>query len=70
MQLKLSTAHADWFSEHAWLSLPNIEIDHGSRPTTAKDKDRKKSNIKITSPKENKKAVHFIPSEEGKSPDQ
>jgi len=79
MQLKLSTAHADWFSEHAWLSLPNIEIDHGK--TTAKDKDGKKSNLKT--PTENKKSVHFIPSEskqtpgkaeaeaeEGKSPDQ
>jgi hypothetical protein len=67
MQLKLSTASTDWFSEHAWLTIPNVEIDHGNRPTTAKEKDNKKSILKITSPNDQqKKSVHFISSEEKK----
>jgi hypothetical protein len=59
MQLKLSTASADWFSEYAWLTIPNVEIDHGNRPTTAKENDNKKSI-------QHKKSVHFISSEEKK----
>lgn len=67
MQLKLSTAHADWFSEHAWLTIPNVEIDHGNRATSTKEKDNKKSSLKITSPNDqHKKSVHFISSEEKK----
>ena len=68
MQLKLSTASADWFSEHAWLTIPNVEINHTNRQTTAKEKDdKKKSILKITSPNDqHKKSVHFISSEEKK----
>jgi len=67
MQLKLSTASADWFSEHAWLTIPNIEIDHGNRATSTKEKENKKSILKITSPNDLlKKSVHFISSEEKK----
>ena len=67
MQLKLSTASADWFSEHAWLTIPNVEIDHANRQTTAKEKDNKKSILKITSPNDqHKKSVHFISSQEKK----
>lgn len=55
MQLKLTNAQADWFSEHAWLSIPSVEIDHGKKQPEKENKG-KKSNLKATETN-NKKSV-------------
>jgi hypothetical protein len=53
MQLKLTNAQADWFSEHAWLSIPSVEIDHGKKQPEKENKG-KKSNLKATETKDKK----------------